>query len=1144
MNKAYSLVWNEALGGWTVAGETARRRGKRSGGKCAIAVAASLLGLVATGAHALPTGGAIVGGKGDISTSADGKAMSVNQHTDKLITNWQDFSIAGGERVSFHQPTDKSIALNRVIGTNGSQIQGQLDANGRLFVVNPNGVVFGKGAQVNVGGLVATTRNISDADFLNGKYRFTGTSKNAVVNEGTITAAEGGSVALLGAQVSNSGTIQAKLGRVALGAGNTMTVNFDGNGLLNLQVNEGAVNAQVNNGGLLKADGGEVLMTARAAGNLLGAVVNNTGTIEAKGLNSRSGKITLEGGLVKVAGKLDASGQEAAASGGVVTTRGERVEVANDVQVDTRAAGGRTGTWKIEAANAGVDKDSTPARQRGLVIDGGLSGNSSDKGASIQAGALSRALGTTSVELSNTRGVLTVDGAVNWASDNKLTLTSQKSRVDLKQAIRSSGANAGLTVNAAGKIRLSDAVALTGQNARLELNSLYGYSLENEKAVVTLSGEKASFGANGDEYTVIHDLAGLRNVDANLKGRYVLGNAIKGSDRFRSIGGGDSFTGVFDGFGNTISGLTVYNTDSPYVGLFASNAGSIANVKLQGITANGVSPYAYSQWVYVGALAGLNVGTISNVTAKDVRVTGSGAGATVLGGLVGMNLSGKIDRSSVSGRIEGDRSTRMAGGLVGDNATELWPNPNRATISNSSADVDVVVKGTRADNFTAVGGLVGHNTGTIEMSKSSGTVEVDGEGAMVGGLVGLNEFNLSSLGYIYASSSSSTVKTGDNAKAGGLVGVNRGNIEMSSASGAVTAGANSRAGGLVGENEATISRSEASGKVTAGASSRAGGLVGSNEGEVLVSDATGDVVAGDDSQAGGLVGYSGSRSRIILSNARGKVLAGDRSKVGGLVGENYGMIIRSSAHGTVTAGAESQAGGLAGLSEGDVMDSEATGDVIAGANSAAGGLIGASSGNVQSSRAFGNVSAGSGSSAGGLIGINSGYVQASSARGNVTVAGTGNAGGLVGLNRGWRGYVMGSEASGDVSATGEESAVGGLVGRIEDGGVQTSSARGSVKGGDKSYVGGLVGLNNGTISGSSSSGTVSGGNFAKLGGLVGQNLLQVMGSTTSSKIVLTPGYFQTVGALAGTNFGILMGNSATGEAAGMQLVGVGRGQTR
>ncbi|MBY4926252.1 two-partner secretion domain-containing protein, partial [Burkholderia contaminans] len=336
MNKTYALVWNQAQGCWSAVGETARRRAKPGSAK-RVAAALSLLGIVSLPAFALPSGENITAGKADILRDADGKSMRIDQHTDKLITNWNDFNIAGGERVSFYQPGKQSIALNRVIGNNGSQIQGQLDANGKVFLVNPNGVLFGSGAQINVGGLVASTQNITDENFLAGNYRFSGDSTASIVNDGRITAADGGSVALLGARVSNNGVIQAKMGRVALGAGNTFKVNFDGSDLLSLQVEGGAVDAQANNGGLLKADGGEVLMTARAAGDLLNAVVNNTGTIEAKGLASRAGKITLDGGTVLVGGKLDASAAEAGAPAGSILTRGEQVRVVRGTTVDTRA---------------------------------------------------------------------------------------------------------------------------------------------------------------------------------------------------------------------------------------------------------------------------------------------------------------------------------------------------------------------------------------------------------------------------------------------------------------------------------------------------------------------------------------------------------------------------------------------------------------------------------------------------------------------------------------------------------------------------------------------------------------------------------------------------------------------------------------
>src|SRR6185437_14995562 len=110
--------------------------------------------------------------------------------------------------------------LNRVLGADPSIIMGNLSSNGKVFLVNPNGILFGPGAQVNVAGLVASTLNISDANFMAGQYKFSGAGGGVVLNRGSINAADGGYVALLGASVGNQGVITAKFGTVALAAGN------------------------------------------------------------------------------------------------------------------------------------------------------------------------------------------------------------------------------------------------------------------------------------------------------------------------------------------------------------------------------------------------------------------------------------------------------------------------------------------------------------------------------------------------------------------------------------------------------------------------------------------------------------------------------------------------------------------------------------------------------------------------------------------------------------------------------------------------------------------------------------------------------------------------------------------------------------
>src|SRR5688572_9273344 len=198
-------------------------RSKLEGPRLALSgLAVSVMLAFGTHAYALPAGGTVSAGGASIAGSAG--TMTINQSTQNVAINWQSFSIGQTEAVQFVQPTSSSVALNRVLGADPSTILGSLSANGKVFLVNPNGILFGKGAQVNVAGLVASTMNIADADFMAGRYKFAGAGNGAVVNQGAINA-DGGYVALLGASVSNEGVITARLGTVALAAGSATTLD-------------------------------------------------------------------------------------------------------------------------------------------------------------------------------------------------------------------------------------------------------------------------------------------------------------------------------------------------------------------------------------------------------------------------------------------------------------------------------------------------------------------------------------------------------------------------------------------------------------------------------------------------------------------------------------------------------------------------------------------------------------------------------------------------------------------------------------------------------------------------------------------------------------------------------------------------------
>ncbi len=1130
MNKSYALIWNQATGCWNVASEGTRRRGKSSRLKVVIAAGVSLLGLLAQApAFALPGGAAIIAGEAGIHTSNDGKHMTVEQQSNKVIANWNDFSVAGDESVSFHQPGSHSVALNRVVGTQGSDIQGRINANGQVFLINPNGVVFGKSAQVNVGGLVASTQNISDKDFLDGTYRFTGNSSAAVSNAGQITASEGGSVALLGAQVNNSGVIQAQMGSVALGAGKDFSVNFDGNGLLNLQVKGAAVDALVENGGLLKADGGQVLMTASSASSLLKNVVSNQGVIEAKTLQNKAGKIVLDGGdkgIVQVAGRQDASALGGQGNGGVVENRGARVEVQLASQVDTRADNGTTGTWKIRSDEVSVSKADNSTR--GLVIGGGINGNNGTGGTTgtaptLHADTLAQNLARTNVELSS-KGNLSVNKAVSWSSGNKLGLTAERGDVQVNAALNATGAGAALALNAAqGGIRLNDNVALTGSGASLELNSKNGHSLKDDKSV-TLSGADARFSANGEAYQVVQNLKQLRDIENNMNGRYVLGNQITGQGRFKTLGENSAFTGKLDGLGNTISDLSIYGTTA-YVGLFSANLGQISNLNLERISASGSSSNDS-----IGTLAGLNMGSIRNVKAKDIRVT-AGSYFNTLGGLVALNLNGDIANSSASGLVIGNKYTYAMGGLVAENVSSASPS-GVARITNSHADINL--RGQMNSDTRSAGGLVGSNRGVIANASSTGTINLAAANLNIGGLVGEN----TGAGSITNSSSSTHISGSQARRIGGLVGSNLGSLANSHASGEVTGNGTEAIGGLVGKNQGgSITNSSASSSVSDLYGKNVGGLIGHNQGgRIDNASFSGTVKGGRTANIGGLIGLN-QNSSVSNSSAKGNVSGLYDSNVGGLIGYSQNSRIDNvTVSGAVNGDRKAKVGGLIGFSEdSSIANASSTSmSVTGGNNTFIGGLIGYSqNSDIANSSVSTTVTSGSGSQIGGLVGYSK-NTDITNASASATVTGIGNnlAGGLVGHYEDSR--ITNASASGTVSS-GNDSMVGGLVGYNQRGDITNSTASAAVSGGDNSQVGGLVGRQQGTVTNSFAKGSAKGGRYSSVGGMAGSNEGEIRNSITTSDV--SGGYGARLGGLAGMNFAKMYQSSAGGKVDGSASAG-------
>ena len=344
---------------------------------CALAAAVSAQPALADpAANALPTNGQVVAGQAAISQA--GSAMTIQQGSQRAVINWNSFNIGSAASVHFQQPSSSSVALNRVTGSDASAIYGSLSANGQVYLVNPNGVLFAQGAQVNVGGLVASTLNIRNEDFLAGENRFVrGAATGSVVNQGDIDARY---VALLAPEVRNEGIITADMGTVAMAAGDAVTLGITGNQLIDVQVEKASIDTLVENKHLVQANGGTVIMSAQSANALLGQVVN-TGNIDVSGISSdggvvrlsassaidHSGKIVVDAGehgkggsatliadlgnpgsRTKVSGTISAKGGSESGDGGFVETSATKLSIASTARIDTRAHHGLRGRWLLD----------------------------------------------------------------------------------------------------------------------------------------------------------------------------------------------------------------------------------------------------------------------------------------------------------------------------------------------------------------------------------------------------------------------------------------------------------------------------------------------------------------------------------------------------------------------------------------------------------------------------------------------------------------------------------------------------------------------------------------------------------------------------------------------------------------------------
>ena len=325
-------------------------------------------------AHANPSGATVA--NGTVSFNQPNASTLNITNTPGAIVNWQQFGIAQGELTRFIQQSASSAILNRVTGQNPSQILGQLQSNGRVFLINPNGVIFGQNAVIDTAGMIASTLNLSDDNFLNGHLHFEDLANNAtILNQGFIHTSNAGEVVLVAPTVQNEGVIDVEDGHLVLAAGQSVTLsslNYD-----NIEFEVQAPANKVVNIGDMLSDGGSIGVFAGS--------IHNSGTISANAITvNDAGEIVLvaQGDNVQQHGTVTATSETG--QGGHIEILGDRVGLFGETTVDASGASGggqvlvggdyqgggdtRTATTTQVGDTASIHADASKSGDGGKVI--------------------------------------------------------------------------------------------------------------------------------------------------------------------------------------------------------------------------------------------------------------------------------------------------------------------------------------------------------------------------------------------------------------------------------------------------------------------------------------------------------------------------------------------------------------------------------------------------------------------------------------------------------------------------------------------------------------------------------------------------------------------------------------------------------
>ncbi|RAZ47389.1 hypothetical protein DP175_03810 [Polynucleobacter paneuropaeus] len=729
--------------------------------------------------NALPTGGKVVAGAATISSTstATSATMNINQTSQRAVINWQTFNVGKNATVNFNQPNSSAVTLNRVVSATPSMIQGAINANGQVILVNPNGVTFGKGAEVNAAGVVASTLNISNQDFMNGKNIYSGNGEGKIVNKGTITATDpNGYIALLAPEIRNQGYLIARMGpssTVALASGEKISLDFRGTQLIGVSIDKAAYKVLIENKRIIETNGGLIIVAAGTARELMSSVIQNTGRISANSIVDNGGVIELVADNVTNSGSISANGGTNGVGGQVNIVGNNITLAANSKTTATGNLGGgsiQVGVGKTVATNT------TPAS----AVNGNANTATAPQTAAQILASNTQGVGTQAQTVSVEQGAVIDTSAINSGNGGAIVIWSQvKTTVNgiLKAVGGYLNGNGGLIeTSSAGLVSLGKSLSIDTSSGKGSAGLWYVDPIDLTIDGASSAVISAALVNNNVSITVAGNTCpSLGSCTQNGSGNLTIAS---GADIIKQSGGLTTLTLTASGVFNLNANISGQNLDVIINSSIAYlNAGST-------ITANQVTVQAQTIYSY----GNINSGSLSNL-GSAIQLLGSAlyisGNLTVGANLANSSNSTNSNSNTVSYNGTLIRQEDLPTYLAAANQTTLNLDQVYATTAANQASFTTAVNnqitltGTESISIAATAQLLANGTtGGVIMatapqinlvtssnsSPSSGSQSIQGNGSLIqangnngpGGTISFTAANDFNINFATISASGST----------------------------------------------------------------------------------------------------------------------------------------------------------------------------------------------------------------------------------------------------------------------------------------------------------------------------------------------------------------------------------------------------